>query len=150
MNALQRFFKQFIETTDDTTDALTHRLQLASAVLMVEVMHADGRLEASEREAIAQRLQQRYTLESDEVEALLALAEDEKHALTDYYAFTSLLNAHCQPAEKIQLLRDLWAVAYADDELDKYEEHLIRRLADLLHVPHHEFIRSKLAIQDQK
>ena len=148
MNALQRFFKQFIETTRDNSEAaLSHRLQLANAVLMVEVMHADGKLEASESDAISQRLQQRFTLEPDEVDALLALAEDEKHELTDYYAFTSLLNAHCQPAEKIQLLRDLWTVAYADDELDKYEEHLIRRLADLLHVPHHEFIRSKLATQ---
>ena len=74
---------------------------------------------------------------------MIGLSHSEKHEATDYYAFTSLLNAHYTQQQKIKLVEDLWQLAYADNELDKYEEHLLRRLADLLHVPHHDFIRTK-------
>jgi uncharacterized tellurite resistance protein B-like protein len=49
--------------------------------------------------------------------------------------------------ERVQLVENLWEVAFADQHLDRYEDHLIRKIADLLHVRHSDFIRTKLAVK---
>ena len=54
-----------------------------------------------------------------------------------------LINRHFSQEEKNHIVELLWEVAYADGELDKYEEHLVRKLADLIYVPHRSFIRAK-------
>lgn len=150
INKLQRFFEQHLKTPVTDTADLAHRVQLASAALMVEVMYADEQVIHIEKKTIRHLLEERFNLSTSETTALLDLAEDEKHDATDYYAFTSLLNQHCSQEEKIKLIEDLWRIAYSDDELDKHEEHLVRRLADLLHVPHHQFIRSKLNVAEKQ
>ena len=143
LNRLQSFFDTFLSPDTAETKPLHHRLQLASAALMVEVLHADDHVHEIEEAELHRILKQRFELDRDEVAALIELAHDEKHAATDYYAFTSLLNEHYSQQQKIDLVEDMWRLAFADDELDKYEEHLLRRLAELLHVPHADFIRTK-------
>ncbi len=110
---------------------------------MVEMLHADEQVTAEEEAKLQRLLKQRFELSDTEIEALVDLAHNEKHQATDYYAFTSLLNEHYSQPQKIKLVEDLWQLAYADEQLDKYEEHLLRRLAELLHVPHQDFIRTK-------
>ena len=143
LNRLQNFFEQFLSGEAETATPLPHRLQLASAALMVEVLHADDTVLEVEENELRRILGQRFELSQAEVDALIELAHDEKHAATDYYAFTSLLNEHYSQQQKIDLVEDLWRLAFADDELDRYEEHLLRRLAELLHVPHADFNRTK-------
>lgn len=143
LNRLQTFFDKFITGEGESATPLPHRLQLASAALMVEVLHADDTVLAVEENELRKILELRFQLSQAEVNALIELAHDEKHAATDYYAFTSLLNKHYSQQQKIDLIEDLWRLAFADDELDRYEEHLLRRLAELLHVPHTDFIRTK-------
>ena len=140
---LQQFIERYLADNSETETPLEHRLQLACAALMVEMLHVDDQVTNEENTKIRQLLNERFKLADKEVEALLELAHDEKHEATDYHAFTSLLNTHYTQKQKIKLVEDLWQLAYADDDLDKYEEHLIRRLADLLHVPHQDFIRTK-------
>ena len=140
---LQQFFNQYLSENNEAVKPLEHRLQLASAVLMVEILYADDQINEDEEAVIRQLAKQRFKLDDVEIEALLRLAHDEKHEATDYYAFTSLLNAHYTQQQKVDLVEDFWQIAYSDNNLDKFEEHLIRRLADLLHVPHHDFIRTK-------
>ena len=48
--------------------------------------------------------------------------------------------------EKFVLIKTLWRVAAADGDIHRYEDHLIRRIADLLYVPHSDFIRAKLEV----
>ena len=71
--------------------------------------------------------------------------EAERHAddATSLYEFTRLINDHFELTEKENLVELLWFVAFADGALDKYEEHLVRRVADLVHVSHGAFIRAK-------
>ncbi|MBI3171641.1 MAG: TerB family tellurite resistance protein, partial [Hydrocarboniphaga effusa] len=45
------------------------------------------------------------------------------------------------------LLGLLWRVAYADGKLEANEEHLLRRLSDLLHLSHGDFIRARHAAE---
>jgi uncharacterized tellurite resistance protein B-like protein len=143
LNRLQTFFDNFLTGEGESATPLPHRLQLASAALMVEVLHADDAVLAVEENELCKILEQRFELSQAEVDALIELAHDEKHAATDYYAFTSLLNEHYSQQQKIDLVEDLWRLAFADEQLDRYEEHLLRRLAELLHVPHSDFIRTK-------
>lgn len=143
LSKLQTFFDQHL--SDDSTDEtpLQHRLQLATAALMVEMLHVDEQITKPEEEKLQTLLKQRFALSDSEIDALVELAHQEKHDAVDYFSFTSLLNEHYSQQQKIKLVADLWQLAYADKVLDKYEEHLLRRLADLLHVPHKEFIRAK-------
>jgi uncharacterized tellurite resistance protein B-like protein len=143
LTKLQHFFEQYLGKDSEDAIPLERRLQMASAALMVEMLHVDEQVTADEDIKLRQLLQQRFNLESSEIESLIDLAHNEKHDATDYYQFTSLLNTHCSQQQKIDLVEDLWQLAYADRELDKYEEHLLRRLAELLHVPHQDFIRTK-------
>jgi len=147
LNKLQNFFKTYLEESDNNASSVEHRLQLATAALMVEVIHVDNQVTDDEQNIMRQLLEKEFQLNKDEIQDLLNLATEEKRTATDYFEFTSLLNKHYEPQQKVTLIEDLWALAYADQELDKHEEHLIRRLAELLHVPHHAFIKTKLKSQ---
>ncbi len=147
LTKLQHFFNQYLCNTNDTAASLEHCLQLACAVLMVEMINIDNQVTVEEKSKVRQLLKQDFQLNADEISALVKLANNEKRNATDYYEFTSLLNKHYTQKQKIKLIEDLWALAYADDKLDKYEESLVRQLADLLHVPHHAFIKTKHRIQ---
>ncbi len=143
LTKLQKFFDQYLSSNASDETPLEHKLQLASAALMVEMLHADDEISTSEEEKLQDILIQRFEISNAEIKSLIDLAHAEKHEATDYFAFTSLLNEHYSQQQKITLVEDLWQLAYADNELDKYEEHLLRRLADLLHVPHQDFMRTK-------
>lgn len=143
ISKLQNFFNSYLSESSENTATLEHRLQLASAALMIEMSHADGEVTGPEEHRIKQLLDARYQLSADEMTALLELARDKKHQATDYFEFTTLLNTHYTQQQKVSLVEDLWSIAFSDEKLDKFEEHLLRRLADLLHVPHQDFIRTK-------
>jgi uncharacterized tellurite resistance protein B-like protein len=143
LTKLQKFFDLYLNKDIKAEIPLQRRLQMASAALMVEMLHVDEQVTTEEDEKLRLLLEQRFNLDSSEIESLIDLAHNEKHEATDYYQFTSLLNEHYSQQQKIDLVEDLWQLAYADHELDKYEEHLLRRLAELLHVPHQDYIRTK-------
>ena len=143
LTKLQRFFDRYLSDNNAGTIPLEHRLQLACAVLMVEMTHVDEQVSRQEEAKLRHIIKQRFKLNKDEIEAIIELANNEKHDATDYYQYTSLLNTHYSQQQKIKLVEDLWRLAFADGNLDKYEEHLLRRLSDLLHVPHQDFIRTK-------
>lgn len=143
LTKLQKLFDQHLGKNIEKEKSLELRLQLASAALMVEMLYVDERITADEEGKLQGLLEQRFKLNEKEIEALIELAYNEKKEAIDYYAFTSILNEHYTQQQKIKLVEDLWQLAYADRELDKYEEHLLRRLSELLHVPHKDFIRTK-------
>ncbi|MBA4177534.1 MAG: hypothetical protein C0505_13415 [Leptothrix sp. (in: Bacteria)] len=127
-----------------TPAAAAHRLQLATAVLLVEVMRADATLGDAEREAVLATLRSRFALADDEADRLLELARHTAHHAVDFHTFTSALNEQLDHDQKVKLLEDLWAVAYADGQLAAHERHVMWRIADLLHVPHGAYINAKL------
>ena len=128
---------------DDERDP-EHTRRLAAAALLIEVARADARQDADEDAAMQALLQRSLGLAESEARELLAQANDHVDHATSLYQFTRLVNDHYAPQERSELVANLWRVAYADTQLDKYEEHLIRRVAELLYVPHSEFIRTKL------
>ena len=85
-----------------------------------------------------------FYLDQNEAEELLELAEEERSDSTDYFQFTSLIKDAYTPEQKVKLVELLWRIAYANESLHRYEEeHLVRKVADLLYVPHSAFIATK-------
>jgi uncharacterized tellurite resistance protein B-like protein len=121
-----------------------HRLHLATAVLLVEVMRADRETTAAERRSVLGVLRQRFALADDEVARLLELAEHSAKNATDFHAFTSALNERLDHEQKVRVVEAMWAVAYADGQLSAHENHVLWRVADLLHLPHGAYIHAKL------
>lgn len=121
-----------------------HSLQLATAVLLVEVMRADPDLGADERRAVAAALRGKFALAEDELARLVELAEETAREANDFYQFTSTLNERFSQPQKVRMIEHMWQVAYADGHLDAHEHHLISKVAGLLHVTHGEYISAKL------
>jgi len=118
-------------------------LRRAAAALLLEMTHMDEESAAVERHAVVDIVRGCFDLDAGEAEALLACAEAERARSTDYFQFTSLINEHFDAGDKERLIEALWRVAYADDRLNKYEEYLVRKIAELLYVPHSAFIRAR-------
>ncbi len=118
-------------------------LQLATAVLFLEMMTMDDKIELIEQEAILSLIKQNFSLTSEQAASLLALAEQQRIQATDYFQFTTLINKTYSLEQKIHLIESLWKIAFVDGMLDAQEEYLVRKIAELLHVPHAAFILAK-------
>lgn len=145
---LQALAQLFRPSPDDSRAALAgeerkRACRVAGAALLVEMSRADHEVTEVERGVIESALG--HVFELGPAAAARLYREAERHAddATSLYEFTRLINDHFEPAEKENLVELLWFVAFADGELDKYEEHLVRRVADLIHVSHGVFIRAK-------
>lgn len=112
-----------------------HALQLATAVLLVEVLRADAHFRPEETAAVVTALRDKFGLADDEAARLTELALDTARQATDLHAFTSRLNGRFEMPQKIRMVEHLWRVAYADGQLADHERHLLWRVGDLLHVP---------------
>lgn len=132
----------------EAPDAAT-RLELAGAALLFEVIKADHEMDDREFASIAEVLRAGSARNTRDVEELIELARRESGAATSLYEFTSLINEHCSYEEKCVLIRNMWRIAYADSQISKYEDHLIRKVSDLIYVSHSDFIRMKLAEKKQ-
>ena len=97
---------------------------------------------------ISSILQNKFDLPEDTLEELFDLAQQEADDATSLYQFTSLINEAYEYPAKITLIQNMWEVAFADGNLDRYEEHLIRKVAELLYVSHSDFIKTKLAVKN--
>jgi len=112
--------------------------ELASAALLIEVMKMDGELKASEKKLLVERLVYHFKLSDEELALLTAEAEQKLEHSIDYHQFTQALNQQLSIPEKLALVESLWMMAAADGHIDAHENHLLRKIADLLHLRHSE------------
>jgi uncharacterized tellurite resistance protein B-like protein len=143
LKAIRDFFDSHLSASQVAQDE-SRAVQLATAALLVELLRMDGEIEPAERDAILRAVRSKFGLGAGEADQLLDLATQESRQATDYFQFTSLLNEHFDAAQKIKVIELMWRVAYADRELSAWEQHLVRKIAALLHVPDSEYIAAKL------
>ncbi|HSG60108.1 MAG TPA: TerB family tellurite resistance protein [Pseudomonadales bacterium] len=124
-----------------------HTIELAAACLLVELSRADMDSSADERIKMSAALGEMFTLSQDEIAELIAQAEGNADLATSTYEFTTVIKDHFDDTQRVALITALWRVAYADGVLDRYEEHFIRKVSDLLYVSHSDFIRAKHSVQ---
>ncbi len=146
IDKIKAFFSKNIIETDD--NALSSE-QLATAALLIEVLVIDGNLDEQELRAISNTLSQMLDLSNEQIDELIVLSREEVADATSLYQFTREINAHYDHDKKMALMTAMWRVALADGHLDKHEEGIIRRVADLLYIRHNEYIRCKLAAKNQ-
>ncbi|MDF1832652.1 MAG: TerB family tellurite resistance protein [Porticoccaceae bacterium] len=145
ISKIKTFFQEKVlnpesEGMSHTPDKNIHK---ASAALMVEVMLSDGQLDDKEKEGIKALLTSAFDLSSAECDELICLAQAEVKDSISLYEFTGQVNLHFSADEKFELIKQMWHIAFIDNELDKYEESLIRKIADLIYLPHSQFIKAK-------
>jgi uncharacterized tellurite resistance protein B-like protein len=144
LNILTDLFESLKPSPARAAPDRQHTLQLATAVLLIEVVRADGVIDEAEREAVLKALQSRFALSSTELADLFELARHKSEQSHDLYSFTARLNEALDEPERVRVFEMLWSVAYANGTADAHEEHLLRRLADLLHLRHGVAIGAKL------
>ncbi len=149
LRTIQRFFESRIDPGHrDVRQSDHHRLQVATGALLIEMMRTDVESTEDERAVVLAALRSKFDLTPEETRELMALAEAEADDAIDHYQFTSLIKTGFSPEQKRKVVEYLWAVAFADDNADKHEEYLVRKIANLIGVPHKEFIEAKLRVRE--
>jgi uncharacterized tellurite resistance protein B-like protein len=146
--SIRNIYKQFIQPASGKTDEVSeHAIQVATAALLIEMMKADGKVSEDERKAVMQTIQSKFSLTDDETKSLKELAKERIRKATDYYEFTSLINKGLTYEQKVEIIEHLWGISLTDKHLDKHEEYMVRKIADLIYVEHKDFIEAKLKIK---
>ncbi len=152
LGSLKVFFDKKIRPREGVTSkkATEHSLRLATAALLIEAVRADTHVSDVELKAVREGLGRKFALDDAEAEELLDLAREEADGAVSLYEFTSLIDKGFKYKDKRHIIELLWEVVYADDDLEKHEEHLVRRIADLLQVSHRDFIDAKLTVKGKR
>jgi len=147
-NKLKEFFTLLSEEGESMEQAELS-LELSCAVLLCEVVRADEEFTEQEQDKLSLLLSKQFSLSDDEVIIIVEKALHLSENASDFYQFTSKLNQHYSLEQRIKIVALLWQIAYADGELASIEEHIIRKIADLLHLRHDEYIATKINAQDK-
>lgn len=142
---ISAFFQSLNDESLSENNSLS--VEMACTVLLCEVMRADGHLDDAEQSLLTNMISEQFSLSANEVTELIQQAiELSEHAI-DFHQFTSKINSHYSPLEKERIVRLLWQLAMADGEIASIEEHIIRRISDLLHLSHAQYIRAKSSVK---
>ena len=140
INKIKEFFNKKTEEAEDNSHSV---LNIATAALLIEVMTIDGNMDQEEMDSVKSNLSTILELSDDEIQELIDLSQEEVSDATSLYQFTKEINANFELQQKLDLMTALWQVALADDYLAKYEESILRKIADLIHLRHSEYIECK-------
>ena len=143
---LKKLRSIFAKTSEEVSvkKQVSQKIDKTCAALIIEVALADKVFDESEVNLLKEMLLKAYTLEAAEIQDLIENAEKAVKESTSLYEYTKEVNDNFDYKSKINLVDQLWRIAFADGHLDKYEEHVVRKIADLIHISHNDFIQSKL------
>ena len=149
IESIKSFFEKNLtkKEEEEAPSSAMSRVDLTCAALLVEVMNSDHELDEREHQEFMAVLQQSYNIAEADLEELIQLAKDEAFEATSLYEFTKLINDSYDYEQKIELIENMWRIAFSDKRLDKYEDHLIRKVSELIYVSHSDFIKTKLKIR---
>ncbi|MEM7096996.1 MAG: TerB family tellurite resistance protein [Pseudomonadota bacterium] len=122
---------------------------LAATALLFEVAWADHDISNAEIQTIRDTLKRHFRLDESTIDTLIEQTQDHHETSVGVFPYTRAINESLDQSQKVSIVRAMWEIAYADRSLDLFEEHTIRRIADLLYVSHSDFIAAKLAVKEQ-
>ena len=137
---LSNFSNQEEEIKDDKISSLDK----ACSALLIEVAYADKIFDESEINSLKESLKETYDIDEQIIDELISEAKKTVDESTSLYEYTRVVNDEFNYSDKLELLSRIWKLAFADGNLDKYEDHLIRKISDLIHISHSDFIKIKL------
>ena len=144
------FFKKIFQTEESEDPTIDDKTSTKACIaLLLETSMADEILDESELMALKNTLQKDFQINEDEIDELIDLAKENVEDSTSLYEFTRDINDNFDAAERVKLIESMWKIAYADGNIDKYEEHIIRKVSNLIYVSHSDFIKAKLSAKEQ-
>ncbi|NVK56397.1 MAG: TerB family tellurite resistance protein [Alteromonadaceae bacterium] len=126
------------------------QLEIATAALFAEVVKADNQSDEREISTLKQLINEHFDLSQEELDNVVSVADARSDDAVDLVQFTHALNEGMSAEDKESIMLGLWRVAYADNTLDPHEEYIIRKIADLLYIPHSRFIKTKLTAKPEQ
>ena len=148
INKLTQFFTKNFLSEEVGEEKEQRGIEFATAALLIEVSRSDEERTEDEKQSIISILQGLFEFNEEELSNLIELAEDAIEEAHDLHQFTRLLNENYDYSGRKELVVQLWRVAYADGRIDKFEEHIIRRIAGLLHVDNSDFVQAKVSARN--
>ena len=144
------FFKKIFKTEESEKPTIDDKTSTKACIaLLLETSMADEVLDESELQALKNTLQKDFLIDEDEIDELINLAKENVQDSTSLYEFTRDINDNFDATERVKLIESMWKIAYADGNIDKYEEHIIRKVSNLIYVAHSDFIKAKLSAKEQ-
>ena len=123
-----------------------HDVRIATCALFLEMAKIDETFTQTEMDKVLTILEEKYGLAPEHASALLEAADEELKGSIDYWHFTNLINKNYSTEEKIDIIQTLWQIVYVDGKMDKYENHLMHTLSNLLRLTHQQLIDAKLSV----
>ncbi len=144
------FFKKIFKTEESEKPTIDDKTSTKACIaLLLETSMADEVLDESELQALKNTLQKDFLIDEDEIDELINLAKENVQDSTSLYEFTRDINDNFDATERVKLIESMWKIAYADGNIDKYEEHIIRKVSNLIYVAHSDFINAKLSAKEK-
>lgn len=145
---LKTVMQKLAQTGQQGSALSENDIRMAAVALLVEVMMADHVIEDGEKQQLLKSTMSLLHLTREESEELIDHAVTRHKELVSLYDLTSVINQQFDQAGKLELIAHMWRVAYSDQQWDKYEEHIIRKVADLLYISHQDFVHARVAAQE--
>ena len=145
-NWKERLLESLIVQPEQKESERFDRIQIATCVILLEVAKFDFDFSSIEKETTKAILKHEFAIPEDAIEDLMKISEEKREDSVDLWAFTNVINQTFSREEKIKIIEAAWKIIYADDKLDKYEDHYVHVLADLLRLRHDELIDAKLEV----
>ncbi len=123
--------------------------RVAAAALMFHVIDADGSRDAAEKRKLREVMSSAYSVSGDELDRLIEAGEAAEREAVDLYAFTSVLLRHLGPEAKIEFIRVLWEMVYADGEAHELEDNVVWRVAELIGVDGRDRVLMRQRVRDR-
>ena len=144
------FFKKiFQKDASEDLEIDEHGSIKACIALMLETSMADDLLDESEIKTLKATLINDFKLEETEIDELIEISKKNVDDSTSLYDFTRDINDNFDAKERIKLIESMWKIAYADGNIDKFEEHIIRKVSNLIYVSHSDFIKAKISAKEK-
>jgi len=144
------FFKKiFQKDASEDLEIDEHGSIKACIALMLETSMADDLLDESEIKTLKATLINDFKLEENEIDELIEISKKNVDDSTSLYDFTRDINDNFEAKERIKLIESMWKIAYADGNIDKFEEHIIRKVSNLIYVSHSDFIKAKISAKEK-
>jgi len=149
MNLIKNIFSNRKNNSDNENHANSLGVELAYAALLIEVVKSDYEIDERESKKVLEILNKKLNSNYDDLHQIMELAKNKSDEATSLYEFTRLINDEYVYEEKVEMIESMWNIAFSDQRLDKYEDYLIRKIAELTYVSHSDFIKSKLKAKER-
>ena len=144
------FFKKIFKPEESEKPLIDDKTSIKACIaLLLETSMADEVLEESELSALKETLIKDFNISEEEINELIIISKQNVDDSTSLYEFTRDINDNFDSNERVKLIESMWKIAYADGNIDKYEEHIIRKVSSLIYVAHSDFIQAKLNAKEK-